>query len=220
MLTIGRTYKKGKPWGWLWLLCLAVMIFFAVQAPEVVAAELKAELVKKTMEGTTVGFMTGQVQVTYPDGHTKLLKYRSDSKPLVVEGKVYILTTKDGEVTGIVVYDSAKGRGQSFPLPEDLKVDPYFCSPSFSPDGTKVAYYFLARPGSGGVRVRSWPDWRLLWESPVYDLLGTDIPPAPPVWKTKSLVEFDPHCFDPPQVLKYQVPEPGKSDKAKPEKSE
>ena len=68
--------------------------------------------------------------------------------------------------------------------------------------------------------MRSWPDWRLLWESPVYDLLGTDVPSAPPVWKTKSLVEFDPHCFDPPQVLKYQVPEPGKSDKAKPEKSE
>ena len=149
MLTIGRTYKKGKPWGWLWLLCLAVMIFFAVQAPEVVAAELKAKLVKKTMEGTTVGFMTGQVQVTYPDGHTKLLKYRSDSKPLVVEGKVYILTTKDGEVTGIVVYDSAKGRGQSFPLPEDLKVDPYFSLPVSPP--TAPRWLIISLPDQGAV---------------------------------------------------------------------
>ena len=165
--------------------CLAGLIFCVVPASEVVAAELKAELVKETLEGTTVGFMTGQVQLTYPDGRTILLKYRSCRKPLVVDGKVYIFTTKDGEVTGIVVYDSAGGRGQSFPLPEDLKLDPYFCRPSFSPDGTKIAYYFLApaQRGEGGARVRSWPDWRLLWQSPIYDLLGTDVPPHPPSGK-------------------------------------
>ena len=38
-----------------------------------------------------------------------------------------------------------------------------------------------------------------------------------PVWETNGSVEFDPHFFDPPRFLKYQVPEPGKSDKAKPE---
>jgi hypothetical protein len=212
MLNSQLINEKRRLWGFSLLLCLTGFMFWAVPAPALGATELKAKLVKETMEGTTVEFMTGQVQLTYPDGRTKLLKYRSCRELLVVDGKVYIFTTKDGEVTGIVVYDSAKGRGQSFPLPEDLKLDPYFCRPSFSPDATKVAYYFLARPGEGGARVRFWPDWRLLWESPVYGLLGTDVPPVPPIWKTKSLVEFDPHCFDPPQVLKYQAPEPGGKD--------
>jgi hypothetical protein len=70
----------------------------------------------------------------------------------------------------------------------------------------------------GGARVRSWPDWRLLWQSPLCLRRATDVPPLPPIWISTSLVEFDPLFFDPPWFLKYQVPEPEKSDKAKPEK--
>ena len=72
----------------------------------------------------------------------------------------------------------------------------------------------------GGVRVRSWPDWGLLWQSPLCEIGATDVPPLAPIWETNCLVEFDPLFFDPPRFLKYQVPEPGKSDKAKPGKSE
>jgi hypothetical protein len=67
----------------------------------------------------------------------------------------------------------------------------------------------------GGALVRSWPDWRLLWQSPLCEIAHRDAPPHAPIWETNSLVEFDPSFFDPPWFLKYQVPEPGKSDKAK-----
>ena len=144
MLSKRGTCGKRRPWGLLLLFFLASLIFCAVPAPAVGAAELKAELVKKTPEGILASMPTGPVQLTYPDGHTKLLPYRSHLQPVVADGKVYIFTTKDLEVTGIVVYDSAKGRGQTLPLPEDLKRNHYFGQPSFSPDGTKVAYYFVS----------------------------------------------------------------------------
>jgi hypothetical protein len=383
--------------------CLASLIFCLSLASAARASELKAELVKRTWEGAPASFLTGQVQLTFPDGRTKLLKYRSHLRPVVAEGKVYIFTTKDAKVNGIVVYDSPKGRGQSFPLPVDLKLNSYFGQPSFSPDGTMVAYYFVShlekqpqpekkqyerqeyfinrtgktvavptpraqtkwRPipgdfseglahsynekkvgfrdlagkivippqfdeagdfsdglapvriggkwgyidktgkyvvppqfylarnfseglasvniggkwgygkwgftdktgkmaipaqyddagsfseglawvavdgkygfidqegkiviqpqydnvedfhqgvalvrtegeGGGGVRVRSWPDWRLLWQSPLCLLRATDVPPMAPIWETKSRVEFDPLFFDPPRFLSFQVPE-------------
>jgi hypothetical protein len=209
MLSRRHTYGKRRPRGLLLLLSLAGLMFSAVPPPAVGAAELKAELVNKTWEGDRlIFFKTGQVQLSFPNGRTKHLPYRSHLEPVVADGKVYIFTSKNGILlTGIVVYDAARGQGQSFPLPKDLKLQP-----SFSPDGTKVAYYFLAQPGSGGARVRSWPDWRLLWESPVSELLATDVPPKPAVWKTKALVEFDPLFFDPPWFLKYQVPGPEKSE--------
>jgi hypothetical protein len=68
--------------------------------------------------------------------------------------------------------------------------------------------------------VRSWPDWHLLWESPSYKELDIAHPLDPPVWKTNSLVEVDSIFSYPQRPLTFQVPEGGKSDKAKPEKSE
>jgi hypothetical protein len=139
-----RTYGKRKPWGLFLLFCLAGLIFCSIPFPAVDAAELKAELVNKKDEGMLATVLTGPVQLTYPDGRTRLLPYRSHLQPVVANGKVYIFTTKEGDLTGLVVYDNAKGRGQSFPLPEDLKLNSYFGQPSFSPDGTKVAYYYYA----------------------------------------------------------------------------
>jgi hypothetical protein len=373
------------------------------------AAELKAELVNMEIEGEAISQDTGQVQLTFPDGRTRLLPYRSHLQPVVANGKVHIFTAKDASITGIVVYEVANGRGQTFPLPDDLKRDPTFVQPSFSPDGTKVAYYFDAgeinsesqlgfidragkkvtspkvpppakgRPipskfsemlaphqiqtglgfkvgfkdstgklvippqfekagyfaeglapvqvgkkwgfidktgktaiplqyyyarsfseglaavnigskwGYGkwgfidkegnmiipaqydralsfseglsgvlidgkygfidksgkivippqfddvedfshgvakvyygarepvhyGARVRSWPAWELLWQSPLCPIEPTDVPPLPPIWESKSRVEFDPAFFYPPRFLKYQVPEPVKNQKAK-----
>jgi hypothetical protein len=141
MLSKRCTYEQRKHRSLILLLFLASLIFCA--APAVCAAELKAELVNKVWEGWSgASLLTGPVQLTFPDGRTKLLPYRSHLQPVVADGKVYIFTTKNLAITRIVIYDSASGRAQSFPLPEDLDSNNYFSSPSFSPDGTKVAYYF------------------------------------------------------------------------------
>jgi hypothetical protein len=143
MLSSRRNHEKIRPGGVLLLLCLAGPLFGAVPAPAAGAAELKAELVNKVREGWSgASLPTGQVKLTYPDSRTKLLPYRSHLQPVVADGKVCIFATKNLDITRIVVYDSASNRAQSFPLPEDLERYNYFGSPSFSPDGTKVAYYF------------------------------------------------------------------------------
>jgi hypothetical protein len=73
----------------------------------------------------------------------------------------------------------------------------------------------------GGARVRSWPDWRLLWQSSLCnEAPRKDAPQLAPIWITTSLVEFDPLFFDPPWFLKYRVPEAQKGEKATPGKSE
>jgi hypothetical protein len=133
--------RKRGPRGLFLILCLACLIFCMVPAPAWGAAELKAELVNKVMEEWDgMGYPTGQVQLTFPEGRTLLLPYRSHLQPVVAERKVHIFVTEGAEIKSIMIYDPAKGQGQSFyPLPDDL--DPYYGSPSFSPDGTRVAYY-------------------------------------------------------------------------------
>jgi hypothetical protein len=130
---------KRRPWGLFLLIFLAGLLFWGISA--VGAAELKAELVNKVMEEWGgMGYPTGEVMLTFPDGRTLLLPYRSHLQPVVGDGKVHIFVTEGAEIKSIMIYDPAKGQGQSFyPLPDDL--DPYFGSPSFSPDGTRIAYY-------------------------------------------------------------------------------
>ncbi len=183
---------------------LLVLLILALAHPGP-GAELKAGLANPTAEPLEgpVDFPTGQVELTFPDGRTRLLSFRSRFQPLVADGLVYILPTKDGKLTEIVVYNAADGRVRSFAPPGDL--DPYFGNPSFSPDGTRVAYYQLSQKVQGRARVRSWPDWQLLWESPLYPTTATDVPPAQPVWKDKNTAQFDPQFFDPPRPLMFQA---------------
>jgi hypothetical protein len=79
-------------------------------------------------------------------------------------------------------------------------------------NGVALVLYIPLESVHGGVLVRSWPGWRLLWQSPLFSLTATDCPPLSPFWESNSRVEFDPHFFDPPRFLKYQVPEPGGKD--------
>jgi hypothetical protein len=115
---------------------------------EVGAAPLKAELANRFEKGregylTRLFDATGQVQVTWPDGRTQLLPYCSHLQPAVApDGRICIFTSENQSLTGMVAYDSARGFGESFPLPEDLRRHPETSQPSFSPDGAKVAYYF------------------------------------------------------------------------------
>jgi hypothetical protein len=126
-----RTFGKKRPWGFVLLVFLASLMFCAAPAPAVGAAELKAELVNQKDEPSGgLSRSTGQVQLIFHDGHTRLLPYRSYLQPLVIGGKVHIFTTKDAVLAGIVIYDSAKGRGQSFPLPKDLKRHRSFGQPA------------------------------------------------------------------------------------------
>ena len=139
MLSSRCTSGNRRPRELLLLFSLPAPIFCAVPSPAVGAAELKAELVNKVMEEWGgVGFPSGQVQLTFPDGRTQFLPYRSHLPLVVPDGKVHIFVTEGGEVNSIVIYDPAKGWGQFFHSLNYL--DPYFGSPSFSPDGTRVAY--------------------------------------------------------------------------------
>lgn len=75
----------------------------------------------------------------------------------------------------------------------------------------------LGEKGGIGVRVRSLPDLHMICESPSFQVNMTE-PYKPPIGKTDSLVEVD-RNFSYPETLSFQMPEPGKSDKAKPEKN-
>jgi hypothetical protein len=77
-----------------------------------------------------------------------------------------------------------------------------------------VAFVRIEGEDNAGVRVRSWPDWRLLWQSPLCKGRDTDVAPIAPIWVTNSLVEFAPLFFDPPRFLKYQMPGPGINEKS------
>jgi hypothetical protein len=105
-----------------WTLALAILLiaglFWPTPAPAAVpalavgAAELKAELVNKVMEDWGgMGFPTGQVELTYPDGRTQLLPYRSHLQPVEADGKVYIFVTEGGEVNSIMIYDRRQRPG-------------------------------------------------------------------------------------------------------------
>jgi hypothetical protein len=181
MQTIRQSYRR-RPWGFVLLLFLACLIFCA--APAVDAAALKVELVNKTEEGECILYYTGQVQLTYPDGRTQLLPYRSHLQPVAADGKVYIFTTKGPKITRIVVYDSTKRKEKSCPVPEDFKF-PYFGQPSFSPDGTKVAYYFFSGESL------SKPKFSLV------DRMGKKVKEP----KVSGKSDFTPEPGEPPEVL-------------------
>ena len=143
MLSSRRTSGKRRPWGLLVLLSSGRPD--SLRSPRPGGGRSRPE--SRTGQEETGG--NGRAQCHRPGAaHLSRRPHQAAdvpvvSEPVVADGKIYILTTKDLGVTGIVVYDSTQGRGQSFPLPEDLKPNHYFRPPSFSPDGTKVAYYFV-----------------------------------------------------------------------------
>jgi hypothetical protein len=81
----------------------------------------------------------------------------------------------------------------------------YFCSPSFSPDGKKIAYYLVLKDERGKVIVRSFPDGNVLKESQIYKIPGTDVPPAIPNWKDSMTVEFEGDIFYPPLKVIFSL---------------
>ncbi len=187
------------------VLLMALALLPAAASPGPGEKKLKVRLVNLKMEPLDgpVSFSTGQVEITLADGRVQFLPYRTHILPRVVDRRVLIFPTKNGELSGIIRYDAAAHQAQSFPLPPDLH--PYFASPSFSPDGGRVAFYVVGGQGQGRVRVCSWPEWQLIWESPVLQLRPTDEPPLPPLWKTSNLVEFEAQFFEPPRSLSIQL---------------
>lgn len=171
-------------------------------------AGVSAELIDKVLGPTDapVWVITGNIKITFPNGKSKILPYKTNLTPSVIGDQVYIITTnKLGDVSGIIIYNTKTGQPKKYPLPTDIDnlKKRYFCSPSFSPDGNKLAYYIVFDDGNGKVVVRSFPDGKLLKESQTYTLLGTDVSPYVPKWNNSQSVEFEEEFFDPPIKIKF-----------------
>lgn len=173
-------------------------------------AGVSLELVNKVLGPADAPLMfdTGNIKITFPDGKSKILPYKTHYDPpgIIVGEKVHIITTNtQGYVSGIIIYDAKTHQTHKYPLPPDLNSlkKKFFCSPSFSPDGAKLAYYIVFDDGKGKVVVRSFPEGRLLKESPTYTLTGRGVTPIMPTWKTSQRVEFEEEFFDPPQKVNF-----------------
>jgi hypothetical protein len=166
------------------------------------ASGVQARLVNKEPMGGAgpVSLYVGQVEVTLPDGTQKLLPFHSYLEPLAVEDRVLFLPTDGLELTRIYIYHAKTDQTESFRLPLDM--DPVFGSPSFSPDGKKIAYYLVQEQR---VIVRSWPALRLLKQSDRHPVRPTDVPPMPPIWTSAAQVEFDPLFFLPERPMSFEL---------------
>jgi hypothetical protein len=187
----------------LLVLCLAMAILGPGVVSEVAAGGLQARLVNKQPleEAGPVSFFVGQVEVTLPEGKKKLLPHWSYLEPQVAGDRVFFLPTQGVKLTRVFTYDARTDKTSSFRLPHDM--DPYFGSPSFSPDGGKLAYYL---PKEQKVIVRSWPSLRLLKQSDKHPVRPTDLPPMPPVWTSPATVQFDPLFFLPERQISLSFP--------------
>jgi hypothetical protein len=187
------------------LLGLVLVLIIAGIPAHLGAAEqgLKARLVNKKLVGESgpVSFYVGQVEVTLPDGAKKLLPHWSYMEPQVAGDRVIFFPTEERlKLTRIFFYHAKTDKTDSYRLPHDM--DPYFGSPSFSPDGDKLAYYL---PKEEKVVVRSWPSLKLLKQSEKFPVRPTDVPPMPPVWTSPAKVQFDPLFFLPERQITFNL---------------
>jgi len=198
----GFWFSDKKNRAWLLALFLALVFFGIGSASEVAASGPTARLVNKkpTGEKGPVSFYVGQVEVTLPDGTKKLLPHWSYMEPQVAGDRVIFLPTEGMELTRIFFYDPKTDKTSSYRLPLDM--DPVFGSPSFAPDGDKLAYYL---PKEQKVIVRQWPTLRLLKESERFPVRPTDVPPMPPVWTSPTKVQFDPLFFMPERQISFDL---------------
>ncbi|MDD3582081.1 MAG: hypothetical protein PHW74_13820 [Desulfobacca sp.] len=166
------------------------------------AAELQARLVNKTVieDHGPMGLYIGQVEIILPDGQTKLLPHWSYLQPQVVKDRVFILASEGLSLNRIYIYHARRDQEESFRLPLDL--DPLWGSPSFSPDGRKIAYYQVK---DGRVVVRTWPALSMLRKSPSYPVRALEVPPEPPRWKNPTTVVFDPRFFRPEREINFNL---------------
>jgi len=173
-------------------------------------AGVSVELVDKVLgpADAPLLFNTGKIKITLPNGKSKILPYKTHYDPpaLVIGDKIYIITTNgQGYVSDIIIYNTKTDQSKKYPLPTDINnlKKKFFCSLSFSPDGNKLAYYIVFDDGKGKVVVRSFPDGKLLKESPTYNLNGRGVTPYIPNWKTSQSVEFEEEFFDPPIKVNF-----------------
>lgn len=182
------------------LLALALFVDVCSAGAE---SGLTARLVNKRPldEAGPVGFYLGQVEVTLPDGTKKLLPHWTYLEPQVAKDRVIFFATEGLKITRIFFYDPVTEKERSHRLPYDM--DPVFASPSFSPDGNKLAYYV---PKAQRVIVRHWPSLKLLRKSEKFPVRPTDVPPVPPVWTGPTKVQFDPLFFLPERQVSFSFP--------------
>ncbi len=198
-----KKHDRGlRPAFRLLALFLALAIFGLGAASGAAENGLKARLVNKKPMGETgsVSFYLGQVEVLLPDGNKKLLPHWSYMEPQVIGDRVLFLPTEGLKLTRIFFYHARTDNTDSYRLPLDM--DPVFGSPSFSPDGSMLAYYL---PKAQKVIVRSWPALKLLKESESHPVRPTDVPPMPPVWTGPTKVQFDPLFFLPERQISFDL---------------
>jgi hypothetical protein len=171
-------------------------------------ADVSAELVDKVLgpDDAPLMFYTGKIKINLANGKSKILPYRTHFDPSVIGDSVYIITTNvRGDVVGIITYNTNNSQINKYSLPPDINTfkKKFFCSPSFSPDGKKLAYYIVYDDGKGKVVVRTFPDYKIIKESPTYTLTGRGVTPLLPIWKTPQSVEFEEEFFDPPLKINF-----------------
>ncbi|WP_449244076.1 hypothetical protein [Desulfobacca acetoxidans] len=191
------------------IILIIFTVFFLFLNSYYAFAGISAEIVNKASspEGP-VSFNRGNVKVTLSNGESIILPFTTHFSPVVVGDQVFIIaTTKNGEASEIIIYNTKNIQSEKYPLPSDINTSNkrYFCSPSFSPDGSKLAYYLVLAGGKGKVIVRSFPDGKLLKRSQTYNLLATDVPPQEPHWQTSQEVEFAEDFFDPPKKVIFKI---------------
>lgn len=95
---------------------------------------------------------------------------------------------EDGFIVAAFDYDLRQRRLRTLPLPTDFNA--YFSAPSFSPDGSHLAYVIVPKDGTGWGAVVSWPERQLVWRTERVQVPATDARIASTRWISPDTAEI------------------------------
>ncbi len=109
--------------------------------------------------------------------------------PQVTGGKIILFCADDnGRLRQTCEFNVRTRASKTITLPAEI--DYQFGPPAFSPDYLKIAYV-ASENGTCRVRVRSWPDGKVMYETPPVGALGTDAYFNAPTWLDDDRVDVE-----------------------------